>query len=643
MPLLRRRTSHGLPTVLGTPDLFSTAYGNVGSSIYYALGVTAIYALGMTPITFLISGAIFAFTACTYAEATARFPEAGGSASFARRAFNEVVSFFAAWAQMLNYTITIAISAFSVPPYLSVFPGLGALHDGAPKLGFAIGLCALLALLNIRGIQESARLNILLALADLATQALLVLVGAVLILSPSVLIENVHWGEGPTLRNFLISIPIGMVAYTGIETISNMAEEARDPGRDVPRSIALVALAVFAIYAFLPAVALSALPVHEVPFEHPTTGSQFTSQLATTYAADPVAGIVQNLGLGVLTTPVALYVGLLAATILLIATNAGIIGVSRLTYSMGVHRQFPRFISTVHPTYRTPWLAIMLFTAAAVVLMLPNQLVFLGNLYAFGAMLSFTVAHAAVIALRLRRPDPDQPFRAPFNVRVRGYDVPLFAVFGGLGTLGAFLVTSALFADVRYAGLGWMALGMTIYVLYRRNQGLPLTETVRAEPKVTGPEVELEYNTVLLHLTEAAVADEMTATALRLAGERGARVVAVFPVVVPASLPMDEVDPEAEQVARRQLDEAEALGAQYGVPVIGRIIRTRNAGRTLVEEAEARGSEIIVLAAPGRAPNATRLFGDTVDYVLRHARCKVMVGATPEWRGPRRAVRAVTR
>ena len=228
-------------------------------------------------------------------------------------------------------------------------------------------------MLNIRGIQESAKLNVFLALADLATQALLVIVGAVLILSPSVLVSNVHFGSGPTLSSFLISIPIGMVAYTGIETISNMAEEARDPGRDVPRSIGLVALAVFAIYAFLPAVALSAMPVHHVPSADPNTGSHYTSLLGSEFASDPVAGIVQNLGLGPLTTPVAYYVGLLAGTILIIATNAGIIGVSRLTYSMGQHRQFPEILRTVHPRYRTPWVAILIYTLAAIALMVPAR------------------------------------------------------------------------------------------------------------------------------------------------------------------------------------------------------------------------------------------------------------------------------
>jgi APA family basic amino acid/polyamine antiporter len=497
----------------------------------------------------------------------------------------------------------------------------------------------------VRGIQESAKLNVFLALADLATQVLLVILGAVLILSPDILLSNVHWGEAPSLNDFLVSIPIGMVAYTGIETISNMAEEAREPGRDVPRAIGLVALAVFGIYAFLPAVALSAMPVHSVPAENPITGSTFTSQLATTYAADPVAGIVQNLGLGALTTPMALYVGILAGTILIIATNAGLIGVSRLTYSMGVHRQMPDVIRTVHPVYRTPWLAIVIFTGAALVMMAvaaqtDSGVAFLGSLYAFGAMLSFTVAHVSVIVLRFRKPDPGQPFRAPFNITIAGRDVPLFAVFGGLGTGAAFVVTCALFPAVRWAGIGWLAVGMVVYVVYRRRSGLSLTHTVTAEARASGPAIELEYRTVVLHVTDDAVTDEMTVTALRLASESNATVVALYPLVVPPDRALNDVRPEERDRAYRQLGEAEALGVEYGVNVIGRFRPTRHAGRELVREARTRGSEVIVLASPGRSLRSGRIFGSTVDYVFRHSACKVMVGATPDVRGPHRPVRA---
>src|SRR6266699_242484 len=258
---MARLTQYGLRRVLGTSALFSTAYGNVGSSIYYALGLVASYALGLTPVVFLITGGIFYLTAATYAEATAMFPEAGGSSSFARHAFNELWSFFAAWAQMLNYTITIAISAFFVPHYLG---GLysSALQHGPGDVLFGIGVVALLSLINVIGVREAAGLNIVLAITDLATQLLLVIIGIVLVLSPHVLLHNVHLGIAPSWKSFLVAIPIGMIAYTGIETISNMAEEARDQTRTIPRAIGAVVLAVFAIYAALPLVALSALPVH---------------------------------------------------------------------------------------------------------------------------------------------------------------------------------------------------------------------------------------------------------------------------------------------------------------------------------------------------------------------------------------------
>src|SRR5205814_1683036 len=230
----RRRRQQRLERVLGTPALFSTAYGNVGSSIYYALGVTAVFALGLTPVVFVIAGIIFAATAATYAEGTVRFPEAGGSSSFARHAFNEFVSFFAAWAQMLNYIITIAISAFFVPHYLSIF--WEPLKQNPWDIVVGAIVIVILVALNIVGIQEAASLNILLAVVDFATQLLLVVVGAVLILHPSVLGHNIHWGTAPTWSRFALAIPIGMIAYTGIETVSNLAEEAREPARTIPAS-----------------------------------------------------------------------------------------------------------------------------------------------------------------------------------------------------------------------------------------------------------------------------------------------------------------------------------------------------------------------------------------------------------------------
>src|SRR5205809_147187 len=178
----RRRRAQRLERVLGTPALFATAYGNVGSSIYYALGLVAGIALGLTPLVFVISGLIFAATAATYAEGTVRYPEAGGSSSFARHAFNELVSFSAAWAQMLNYIVTIAISAFFVPHYLSIF--WEPLKTNPWDIIVGILVIALLVVVNIVGVQESAKLNVFLALVDFPTQLLLVLLGFALVFSP---------------------------------------------------------------------------------------------------------------------------------------------------------------------------------------------------------------------------------------------------------------------------------------------------------------------------------------------------------------------------------------------------------------------------------------------------------------------------
>src|SRR6478672_4222802 len=347
---MAQRRLHGLERVLGVNALFSTAYGNVGSSIYYALGLVASFALGLTPVVFVITGVIFYLTAATYAEATSMYPEAGGSSSFARRAFNEFASFFAAWAQMLNYTITIAISAFFVPHYFGSVIGVDALRHSPADIVFGIGVVVVLGLVNVIGVKESAGVNVLLAVTDFLTQLLLVVVGLVLVFSPQTLVDNVHLGVAPTWKDFFLAIPVGMIAYTGIETISNMAEEAKDVGRTVPAAIKRVVIAVFAIYALLPAVALSALPVQQDASGHYYTLLGRTEEQGG-FAGDPVLGVVKQLHLGAFQHIAEVYVGILAATILIIATNAGIIGVSRLVYSMGLHRQVPDRLRQLHPKF----------------------------------------------------------------------------------------------------------------------------------------------------------------------------------------------------------------------------------------------------------------------------------------------------
>jgi APA family basic amino acid/polyamine antiporter len=624
----------GLERVLGVGALFATAYGNVGSSIYYALGLVAAFALGMTPIVYLIAGGLFVMTAMTYAEAATNFPEAGGSSSFARRAFNELVSFFAAWGQMLNYIITVAISAFFVPHYLAVF--WEPLSESPGDIIGGIVIVVALSVINIVGVTESARLNFLLAVVDFATQLLLLLLGIFLVLSIETLVDNIHLWQAPTVGDFVLSITIAMISYTGIETISNLAEEAREPRRLIPRAMALVVVAVMVIYSGLPAVALSALPV--------TQGSDgYTTQLASTYAGDPILGIVRNMNLGVFQTAMEYYVGVLAATILLIASNAGIFGVSRLTYSMGQYQQLPERLRRISPRFRTPSVAIMFFGAVACIVIIPGQAEFLGTLYAFGAMLSFTIAHVSLVVLRWRlarskmRKLPGDVeveheeawYRAPFNVRVSGVDVPVFAVLGGLGTGAAWFAVMGLYTTTLFVGTAWMAVGLVTYFLYRRSKGLSLDETqkVKMAPAVGAEPVR--YAAVLVAFEEGTYSEDAMATALKLATHRRGDLRVVVTITVPQHLDINAPLPADEATAQAVIETARQWVGR-GQRVRGSVIRVRlgEAGHRIVREAIAARSDAIVMPMPLRRPSG-KVLSKTLEVVLGKRPCRVIIDSAP--------------
>jgi basic amino acid/polyamine antiporter, APA family len=620
----------GLERVLGVGELFSAAYGNVGSSIYYALGLVAAFALGLTPVVYLIAGALFVMTAMTYAEAATNFPEAGGSSSFARRAFNEGVSFIAGWGQMLNYIITVAISAFFVPHYLGVF--WSPLRDSPGDIIGGIVIVVLLSAINIIGVRESARLNLLLAVIDFATQLLLLVLGIFLVLNFNTLIHNVHLGVAPTWGDFVLSITVAMISYTGIETISNMSEEAREPRRLIPRSIALVVIAVMVIYSGLPSVALSALPVTQGP-------DGYTTQLATQYAGDPILGIVKNMDLGPFQTAMQYYVGLLAGTILLIASNAGIIGVSRLTYSMGQHQQLPDVVRRISPRFRTPANGIVIFGLIACLVMIPGKEEFLGTLYAFGAMLSFTIAHSALIGLRwrvarnrMRRIPGDVEvedeaawYKAPLNVRFRGVDIPVFAVIGGLGTFVAWIAVMALYTDALIVGSIWLALGGVTYVVYRRSKGLSLIETTTVKlPPPVGAE-PVRYAAVLVAFEEGTYSEGAMAVALKLAAHKGGDVRVITTITVPRHLAIDAPLPEAEATANAVIETARQWAGRRQ-RVRGRVARVRpgEAGHRIVREAIDSRSDAIVMPMPHRRPSG-RLLNKTLEIVLGKRPCRVII------------------
>ena len=621
--------------MLGVGALFSTAYGNVGSSIYYALGLVAAFALGMTPVVYLIAGGLFVMTAMTYAEAATNFPEAGGSSSFARRAFNELVSFFAAWGQMLNYIITVAISAFFVPHYLAVF--WEPLGESPGDIIGGIVIVIGLSTVNVIGVTESARLNFLLAVIDFATQLLLLLLGIFLVLNFTTLIDNIHLWQAPTVSDFILSITVAMISYTGIETISNLAEEARDPRRLIPRSMGFVVLAVMVIYAGLPAVALSALPVEQ-------GADGYTTELATTFAGDPILGIVENMNLGAFQTAMEYYVGVLAATILLIASNAGIFGVSRLTYSMGQYQQLPDSLRRISPTFRTPAVAIAVFGGVACVVIIPGQAEFLGTLYAFGAMLSFTIAHVSLIALRWRlahskmRKLPGDVeveheeawYRAPFNVRVRGVEVPLFAVLGGLGTFAAWIAVMGLYTTTLFVGTGWMVAGVGTYYLYRRSKGLSVAQTQKiVMPPAVGAE-PVRYAGVLVAFEEGTYSEDAMATALKLAAHKGGNILVLSTVTVPQHLSLDAPLEEAEQTAQAVIETARQWVGR-GRRVRGRIVKVRQgeAGHRIVREAREAHSDAIVMSMPASRPTGGKVLSKTLEIVLGKRPCRVIIDSAP--------------
>jgi APA family basic amino acid/polyamine antiporter len=469
----RRIKHYRLRRILGVPALFSAGYGDVGSSIYYALGIVALVALGATPIVLAIAGIIYIFNALTYAEGSASIPEAGGSASFARHGFNDLMGLIAGWALMLSYIVTMSISAYTIPPYLSYFwPVL----DG-PVISTAVsmGIIVFLMLLNVLGVRESSRVNIFFIGIDITTQITLVVLGIVLILAvnPGILFQHMFGaGNWPSTQNLIFGIAIAALCFTGVETVSQLAEETKEPTKRIPRAYVLMIVAVLILFAGISIVALSAMT------------PQVLGDPINGWARDPVAGIAANLPSETLQSIFAPLVAVLAATILLTASNAGLMGISRLAFNLSSHHQLPATLSRVHHRFRTPYIAIILFCLVALLVLTPgffatNFFAHLGALYVFGSLLCFALAHAAVLSLRIRKPELERPFKLRWNIRVKGRELPMTAILGLIATLGIWIIVIVTQPYSRWVGIGWMAVGLLIYAVYRWKAHLPLTHLPR--------------------------------------------------------------------------------------------------------------------------------------------------------------------
>lgn len=458
----RRINRPRLRRVLGVPALFSIGYGDVGSSIYYGLGVVAVVALGATPIALAAAGIIYVFNAFTYAEGAAMLPEGGGSASYARHGFNNTVGFLAGWALMLSYIITMSISAYTIPPYLAYF--WPVLNQPAISTLVSMGIILFLMAVNIFGVRESSRMNIAFITVDIITQLTLVVLGAFLILKPhpELLFQHMFGpGNVPSASNFVFGIALAALCFTGVESISQQGEETRQPEKRIPQAYIVMILAVLILFAGISIIALTAMTPQSLG--DPVNG----------WARDPVAGIAANIPSATLRSIFAPLVAVLAGTILLTATNAGLLGISRLTFNMSSHGLIPGPLGRIHPRFRTPYVGIAIFSIISILMLVPGFFSTrffsdLGALYVFGSLLCFTLAHAAILGLRARKPNLPRPFRLRPNLKIKGRFFPITAILGLLTTFTIWIVVIVTQPFSRWVGFLWMAFGLLLFYLLRR-------------------------------------------------------------------------------------------------------------------------------------------------------------------------------
>jgi APA family basic amino acid/polyamine antiporter len=618
------RKISGLQRVLDAPALFSVAYGEIASSIYVALGIIALHALGLTPEVLALVGALFIVVALSYAEGTTAIPETGGAATFVRRAFNDLAGFLTGWALFLDYLIVIALSALFLPHYLGAALKWESLEHNPWDV--VIGVAVVFGIAALRLVRRSAfyRYGIVVAVLDLLTQLLLVVLGFAFLFSGDALTHDVSIGTHPSLHQILFALPLAMLAYTGLETVANLAEEAREPGRDLPRSLFSGIGLVVLIYVAIALVALSAFPA---------TGG--TTALGTDWLRAPLMGIVDALGdplPDVAAGALRVYVGLTGAVILLVAVTTSISGFTRLAHSLGEHGQLPRAFGRLNRRTLVSPQAIVSATLISVALMIGTSFVkddvaFLASLFSFGVLAAFTAAQLAVIKLRFSEPELPRPYRAPANVRIRGVEVPLPAIVGATATFAIWVIALGTHSGARYGGPAWLAAGVVVYYLVRHSRGEGLLEHVEAPP---GTLPEAQFTSILVPMKLGPIGEEMIATAVKLAEDRLAHVEALYVIRVPLDRPLEAELHDQEEAAAASLAEARILGSDHGVDVEGETIRARSIGDAIVQEATRRGNDLIVLGSAPRWRRQSRFFSPTVEFVLRKAPCEVLVVAFPE-------------
>ncbi|HEY3541491.1 MAG TPA: universal stress protein [Gaiellaceae bacterium] len=605
---------------LDAPALASVAYGEIASSIYFALGIIALHALGFTPAVLGVVGLLFLVVALSYAEGTASIRETGGAATFVRVAFNDLAGFLTGWVLFLDYLIVIALSALFVPHYLGIALRIDSIARSPGDWIFASVLVGVIALSRLLRGPMVRTFAFVIPVLDLITQLLLVGLGFGLLFSGSALTRGMSLGTMPSWHEIAFALPLAMLAYTGLETVANYAEEVRRPGRDLPRSLFSAIGVVVVIYVLIAMVGLSAFPSG--------TG---TTKLGVDWMRAPLMGIVSALGAHVTWWAddiLRVYVGITGALILIAAATTSISGFGRLAYSLGEHGQLPAAFGRLHRRTLVAPVSVIAAGGISIALIIgtsfTHAVTFLASLFSFGVLLAFTAAQLAVVKLRRTQPGLRRPFRVPLTVG----RVPLPAAAGALCTAAIFVAAMATHIGARYGGPVWLLAGAGVYVLVRRSRGAGLLEHVTAADEQRLPGADFQRILVPMKLGE--IGEEMVATAVRLAQERGATVEALFVLKVPLDEPIDAPLYELEEQAAASLAEARALGAEHEVDVTGRTIRARSIGDAIVQAAEESDADLIVLGSSPRWRRQSRFFSPTVDYVLRKSNAEVLIVAFPQ-------------
>jgi APA family basic amino acid/polyamine antiporter len=616
LPRLQRRLSGA--------DLFAVAYGEIASSIYFALGIIAAHALGLTPVVLLFTGVLFLVVALSYAEGTTELRETGGAATFVRRAFNDLAGFVAGWALFLDYLIVTALAALFLPHYLGAALSVRDIETGPWDKVVALTVIALIGIARLTRRRRAYAAGIGVAAADLVTQLLLVLLGMALLWSPSALTHGVTLGTSPSWHAIAFAIPLAMLAYTGLETVANLAEETRRPGVQLPKSLFAGIGAVVAVYVGIAVVGLMAFPTRDG-----------VTELGTRWAGAPLMGIVAALDTQLpdwVHTPLRVFVGFTGAFILLLAASTSVSGFGRLAYSLGEHGQLPRVFGRLHRRTVVAPQAVLAASILSALIILLTSLVdkpvqFLASLFSFGVLLAFTAAQLAVIKLRYSEPKRRRPFKVPLNVRFRGGELPIPSVVGAVLTFAIWIVAMATHPAARYAGPAWLAVGLVVYFLVRRERGAGLFEHIISTDEQEVPEAT--FARILVPMKLGDIGEEMIATAVKLAQDGGS-VVALHVIRVPLDLPLDAPMTDEEESAAASIAEAQLLGADHSVAVEGSIVRARALGQAIVAEAKRTGADLIVMGSAPRWRRQSRFFSPTVDYVLKTAPCEVLIVAFPQ-------------